>query len=299
MSSKFFKKTFPYFFPHPETHRKAELLSWHFLVIYVLLFILLKVGFDLVSIYKPGVLGISSSITNSEIITDTNKERQQDNLSLLKENSDLDKAALAKAQDMFSENYWSHYSPSGKDPWGFIVGAGYNFSYAGENLARNFSSSQDVVTAWMNSPSHRENLLNQNYQDIGVAVVSGVLQGQKTTLVVQEFGKPAQEMAVVPQQIPALPQNISNSSASNSNQSVLSANELNNSQIWGFVIDPFAVTKTAATMLIILISSLLIVDFIVLKKRGVWRLSSHHLAHLSLLAVTEVAILAAHAGEIL
>ena len=140
---------------------------------------------DLVSIYKPGVLGVESNISVEEIVNDTNIERQKTGLPPLTLNSNLSTAAKLKADNMFAENYWAHFSPSGKDPWGFINSAGYKFSYAGENLARNFYNPEDVVKAWMASASHRENILNPKYQDIGIAVEEGILQGQKTTLIVQ------------------------------------------------------------------------------------------------------------------
>jgi hypothetical protein len=89
---------------------------------------------------------------------------------------------------MFSNNYWAHFSPQGKSPWDFIVGAGYTYTLAGENLAKNFNDSVGVVDAWMNSPSHRENLLKPGYKEIGFAVVNGTLNGEETTLVVQMFG---------------------------------------------------------------------------------------------------------------
>lgn len=177
-----------WFLPHKDTHKKAHLISWEALLVYVLLFILLQVGFSIVSYSKPGILGINSSIDQKKLIELTNKEREKKGLSQVSENEALNKAAGMKAANMFEENYWAHFSPSGKTPWNFILGSGYKFTFAGENLAKNFQTSDDVVAAWMNSKTHRDNLLNSSYKDIGIAVVDGVLNGQKTTLVVQEFG---------------------------------------------------------------------------------------------------------------
>src|SRR3972149_9762200 len=91
---------------------------------------------------------------------------------------------------MFQENYWSHYSPDGKTPWDVILGAGYKYEYAGENLAKNFLFSNGFVDAVMNSTTHRDNLLKKEYTEVGYAIVNGTLNGEQTTLVVQEFGKP-------------------------------------------------------------------------------------------------------------
>jgi hypothetical protein len=91
---------------------------------------------------------------------------------------------------MFQNNYWSHVSPSGKSPWEFFKESGYNYSVAGENLAKDFGDSSSVVSAWMNSPTHKANIINNKYKEIGIGVVDGVLNGMKTTLVVQHFASP-------------------------------------------------------------------------------------------------------------
>ena len=103
-------------------------------------------------------------------------------------NDELSQAASAKADDMFQYNYWAHNSPSGKTPWAFITAAGYKYIYAGENLARGFTTTQSVIDAWMASPDHRANMLSSNYQDVGFAVKSGNLNGEDTVLIVEEFG---------------------------------------------------------------------------------------------------------------
>lgn len=290
-----------YFIPHPQTHEKAHLLSWHFLIIYILLFILLRVSIDLVNLYRPGVLGISSNIAVEQIIQDTNRERQKTGLPLLAENSALSQAARLKAQNMFEENYWAHFSPSGKDPWGFITRSGYKFSYAGENLARNFYNSEDVVKAWMDSPSHKDNILNSHYQDIGIAVVEGNLGGQKTTLVVQMFGKSYEPVASMPPQVNVGGQKIALSpSELNSIQPVLveSKRKIPSLSIKP-VLDPFALTRVVGIFLVSLVALLVAIDFIMLKRRRVFRLSSHHFAHLSFLAIASMSIILSRAGEIL
>lgn len=293
-----FKNISYFFLPHPETHQKAKLLSWNFLVIYILIFILVRVGLDLVSTYKPGVLGINTNLSVDRIIEDTNIERQKTGLAPLAFNADLSQAAELKAQNMFAENYWAHFSPSGKDPWGFITGAGYKFSYAGENLARNFSSADDVVKAWMASPSHRENIMNSKYQDIGIAVEEGVLQGQKTTLVVQEFGRPYEAIAAKPEVDLGGQKLVVEPEKPTADRLVMAAGT-QNPAVKDALIDPSTVIKTAGITLFALISILLLLDFIVLKRRGVFRLSSEHFAHLSFLALASASVILVKAGEIL
>ncbi|KKR05684.1 MAG: SCP-like protein extracellular [candidate division WS6 bacterium GW2011_GWF2_39_15] len=139
-----------------------------------------------------GFLGISqaqaSSITAKNIIQMTNQEREKYNLGVLKENAKLNAAALAKANNMFKEQYWDHFGPNGESPWQFIKASGYVYIYAGENLAKGFKSSEGVVQAWMASPTHRDNILSGNYKEIGIATVNGNLLGEEIMLVVQMFG---------------------------------------------------------------------------------------------------------------
>lgn len=142
-----------------------------------------------VPLVVPGVLGYASNINVQALLDETNAVRQKNGLKPLTYNSELELAAQRKANDMFTEDYWAHVSPSGVKPWDFIIAAGYDYEYAGENLAKNFSNSDEVVTAWFNSSSHRDNLLNANYDEVGFAVVNGELEGYETTLVVQMFGK--------------------------------------------------------------------------------------------------------------
>ena len=82
------------------------------------------------------------------------------------------------------------YGPDGTTPWNFILNAKYQYEYAGENLARNFLFSNGVVDAWMNSKTHKENILRKEYTEVGFAVENGVLNGEETTIVVELFGKP-------------------------------------------------------------------------------------------------------------
>lgn len=144
---------------------------------------------------RPKLLGFATNIYANEVVDLTNKQREKLGLKPLKENHLLDEIAREKAKDMFGKDYWAHTSPDGTMPWHFFQTQGYRYLYAGENLARDFYTSGAVVAAWMDSPSHRENLLNEKYQEIGVTVVNGRLGNQDTTLVVQMFGTPFDEKA--------------------------------------------------------------------------------------------------------
>lgn len=144
-------------------------------------------------LYAP--LNVSASgITETNIFNLTNSQRASNGMGGLGWNYKLASAARAKAQDMIDKDYFSHTSPDGRTPWSFITSAGYNYIYAGENLAMNFSTSEETVNAWMNSGGHRANILSGNFTELGVGVVSGEYQGYQTTVVVQMFGAQATQV---------------------------------------------------------------------------------------------------------
>lgn len=177
-----------FFIPHEKNNYRARSLHVDFLGFYLVFALLLSFAFKQVGL--TNVLGYATDISVEKLYQLTNSEREKNGLPALTYNDKLAVAAAAKAQNMFGENYWAHYSPSGKTPWEFILSSGYRYELAGENLAKNFLFSDGVVSAWMNSPTHRDNVLKRDYTEVGFAIVNGVLNGEQTTLVVQMFGKP-------------------------------------------------------------------------------------------------------------
>lgn len=132
----------------------------------------------------------------SAILADlTNTDRGVNNVSDLTVSPALVAIAQTKANDMAQKGYFAHVSPEGKNPWYWFAQGGYKFVYAGENLAVDFSDSADVERAWMNSPTHRANILNNHFTQIGIATAVGTFEGHQTTFVVQEFGTPAHTQA--------------------------------------------------------------------------------------------------------
>lgn len=132
------------------------------------------------------VLGVTTNVSAAEIMALTNLERTKAGKATLHPNSQLEEAALAKAVDMIERGYFDHIDPEGKGSWALIEGRGYSYQYAGENLARNFNTSEKVVEGWMRSEGHRENILKDVYLDIGVAVV----ETESEVYIVQLFAAP-------------------------------------------------------------------------------------------------------------
>ncbi len=124
-----------------------------------------------------------------EIIKYTNKEREKRGLDSLSENTFLNISAEFKAEDMKEEQYFSHYSASGKGLSYYIQKSGYEGSVLGENLAMgNFKNEETLVNHWMESSSHRSNILNPKYNEIGVFIVRGDFNGLSTLFIAQHFG---------------------------------------------------------------------------------------------------------------
>jgi len=176
------------FLPHESNNQRAKLLHPSSFGLIIGFFTLVQIAINYVSSSYPAILGYASQIPPAEIVRLTNVNRESQGLPALKLDSELTQAAVLKAADMFARDYWAHVSPIGTLPWYFFTEVGYSYRYAGENLARDFSNPGSIVQAWVDSPTHRENLLSSKYQDIGVAVVDGQLSGRDTTLVVQLLG---------------------------------------------------------------------------------------------------------------
>lgn len=179
-----------FFVPTKRNNYKPYLLSKIAIIAYT--FVLVSVN------TLGGLIGLqeaqASTVTAGNIISLTNQERISKGLNSLEISAQLSSAALAKANNMFEEQYWDHFGPNGESPWQFIRASGYEYVYAGENLAKGFRTAEGVHEAWMASPTHRANIVSGNYKEIGVAVVEGTLLGNETILVVQMFGNLTNEV---------------------------------------------------------------------------------------------------------
>lgn len=197
---------------------------------------------------------------------------------------------MAKAADMFARGYWAHSAPDGTQPWAFILNTGYNYLHAGENLARDFSDPQSVVIAWEESPTHNANLISSKYQDIGVAVMDGVMDGVDTTLVVQMFGS-------LPSSAPKV------SAKQDSNNTVLAAQEVvleSDQEVPTHVqISPFDLSRTISLAFVLLLLAVLALDWFIAYRRRLIRVSGKSWAHLTYLISLLVILVILKQGIIL
>lgn len=184
------KKTLKkYFIPHPGNDHKPHFLREKSVITTTMVAFILF----LASIFGSHVVMTTpqlASIRSAFLVDLANRDREREGLPQLVINDKLVDAATMKASDMATKGYFAHQSPDGRQPWDFITAAGYTYVYAGENLAVNFYDSSEVERAWMDSPTHRKNIMNAKYTEIGIATAPGVYKGDDTTYVVQMFGRP-------------------------------------------------------------------------------------------------------------
>lgn len=290
------------FTPRYSNNYRAKILSPGASALLVGLLLFTQSAINFITLAKPGVLGYSSDITPEKIVALTNAEREKLGLSQLQVSPLLSEAAERKAADMFAFDYWAHISPSGRTPWSFFKEVGYSYTVAGENLAKDFSNPDSVVQAWMKSPTHKDNIVDGRFSDIGVAVVDGTLNGVQTTLVVQLFAAPVNAVS-------SLEKN-----NSQSGRPAVEAYAQANEEIQALptptpsirtetkevttVISPLAITKSISAAIFAVLIFALIIDLYIIRKKKVNRISGKNLAHAGFLAVILLLIILSQQGVI-
>jgi len=176
-----------YFIPYAANDFRPQALEKKAAIFFLVVFIGAEIIFLLSAFLVPRS-GLFADISAIAIFDLVNKSRAERGLKELAENVELRRAAEAKAADMVKNDYFNHVSPRGVAPWFWMEKSGYDYYYAGENLARGFIDANSVFDAWMRSKTHRANILNANYDEMGVAVVSAEISGKKTNIIVQMFG---------------------------------------------------------------------------------------------------------------
>ncbi len=303
------KKSLAHFFvPHHTNNHRAKLLQPVGLSVLIVVSLVLHASISFVSsrnLLPPGlVLGFASSISSPQVIEATNQERAKLSLSTLKPSSLLAQAAAEKAAHMFEHDYWAHISPEGVTPWYFMHKFNYSYSVAGENLARDFSDTESMTQAWMESPTHRENIVNPKYSEIGIAVVNGKLQGVDTTLVVQMFGHPAPVAGSLPTDSVVAPQINSQVAGENTeNVETLPQTALmpaaDNETQKAIYISPLKAQRAIALLVVTLLFGLVVLDLVVMHQANLPRKVSKNWAHMALLSFALVYIVIVTQGAIL
>ena len=295
-----------WFLPLEKNNHRSALLRTNTLLILIAFYLFNHSLIKFISVIKPGILGYSSEITVQKVIDQTNQKRQELGLTPLKYNSLLSESATKKAQDMFTNNYWAHTSPKGTTPWDFFKSVGYKYSVAGENLARDFYDTDSLMKAWMNSPTHRDNIINSKYQEIGIGVVNGVLGGIKTTLVVQHFGTP---LVAIASDTKKVNNNNQNNEVTLPDETV-KVDVVNNQEVISLpqtpevlsqeknLINPLLLNKIISIALFVLIITVLFIDGFVTLKNNHLRLTGSNIGHIGFLLVILLLIITSQQGAI-
>lgn len=296
------------FLPSEKNNHKAKILHSSSLVALAILFVFFQLILNFVLQSEPNILGYASSIVPSEVVRLTNIKRAESGVSPLSLNQTLSNAAYTKGKDMIDRDYWAHVAPDGTQPWKFFKDFGYSYRYAGENLARDFSSAEDVVNAWMNSPTHKENMLNPKYKEIGIGVTEGDLSGSDTTIVVQFFGAKYADKVNVPlansvkiendairidaTPLPTVPRPTSVSEV----KSVTSPNIVNKQQV---LISPFTTTRNVSLIVVVLLLTIFVIDAMLVSRRKISRIAGRTFSHVIFLLMILTIIMILRSGKII
>ena len=281
------------FIPQEKNNHKSFILHPYSLLFLIVFYVFSQSLINVFTQIKPGVLGYSSEITAQKVFQLTNLERQKNNLAPLHYNSALSLSSVNKAKDMIKFNYWAHNSPKGLTPWDFFKEVDYKYSVAGENLAKDFYDNEGMMQAWMNSPTHKTNIINAKYQEIGIGVVDGVINGVKTTLVVQHFATPLDLSSIkdITSEEIAFNSNKVNQNTQTKTPSVLSGSK-------STLVSPLSITKLAATTIFIIILLAVLLDGFLTIKNNTKRLSGSTAGHFIYLLIIFILMIATKQGVI-
>ncbi len=173
-----------YFIPTEHNNYKAEFLKTKFIYIFILIIFVSN------SILPAFTFAVNLDISIGKLLAKHNDKRLEFGLKEFKMSEKLNQSAQQKADAMLNTNCWSHYCPDGKSPWDFFIDVGYDYIHAGENLAEGFSTVERAMLAWFNSPSHRANILKDEFEEIGFGIATGNFLGKENnTVIVVHFGK--------------------------------------------------------------------------------------------------------------
>lgn len=193
----FLHRLHDYFLPNRRNAHRPHFFSWTSLTIVVIGIVALECAyFTQIKFVFPHT-NFLAAVLPGTLVALTNEDRVTNDVPAVTENATLDHAATLAAQDMAGKGYFAHVSPTGVTPWDWLQQVGYQYTYAGENLAVNFTDSAAVESAWMASPEHHANIVKSQYTQVGIGVANGMYQGKKTIFVVTFFAALATPQVVV------------------------------------------------------------------------------------------------------
>lgn len=300
--------------PRESNNHKAKILHPSSLGIIAILMILFQGIINYIPKINPNILGYASNISIQDVVNLTNQKRSEAGLSALSLNQELSAAAYTKGRDMIDRDYWAHVAPDGTQPWKFFGQFGYKYKFAGENLARDFSNANEAVNAWMNSPTHKENILNPKYKEIGIGIVEGDLAGSDTTVIVQFFGATYVDKVVAPlaaaQKIEEIEKKVEITPTVmpepvvDSVPIAISIPEVKaeistpkpNQQV---LVSPFTTTKNTSILVVSLLLLVFIIDAVLVSKRRITRIAGRTFAHVIFLLMILSIVVILKSGKII
>jgi uncharacterized protein YkwD len=311
-------------FPQKSNNHKAKALHPSVLMGISVFFLVFQFVFRYANTTYPSVLGYAANISTTDVITLTNEKRQAAGLSPVTFNQNLANAAKEKGEHMLANGYWAHVAPDGTDPWYFFTKNAYKYRYAGENLARDFSSASSAVDAWMASPSHRDNLLSSKYKEVGIAVVEGNLSGSDATIIVQLFGTQlsdsgqsvpiakANTLTTVPTKTPATlsltitptplpsPTEVPVAIAQTDSSTLVNSPQVTDENVQvSSLFSPFQTTRGISIAVLSILIFVTVLDAAIIAWRKTPRVSGRAFAHVAFLGMIIVVVLIVRAGKIL
>ena len=182
-----------FFIPHADNNYHPHLLHTKRAVLYSSFFFVTKILVIGTALLLPTAVFVSPDILAKEqqqLVALTNAVRSANGVPVLTEEGHLDRSAALKTQDMINDSYFGHRGPDGHDLAYFLSTAGYPYKTAGENLAMGYERAEDIFAAWLASPAHYQNIVDPDFQELGIDLKGGIYNGQTVVFAASHFGAP-------------------------------------------------------------------------------------------------------------
>lgn len=181
-----------FFLPHEHNNYHPHILHTKRAVFYIALFAVIKVILIIFVLSLPDTVFVLPDVLapqEEKLVSMANELRASKGLSPLKENIKLGSSALLKSTDMAEGQYFSHTGPNGESLSYYLKKVSYPYAVAGENLAMGYTDSEELFKAWVNSPKHYENLIDDDFEETGIALAAGSYANVPTIYVTEHFGQ--------------------------------------------------------------------------------------------------------------